>query len=482
LRLSPTLFLVGLLLIGLAATMLAPLGVALFYADGSAGALVKSIIITVAGGAFLAFAFRPTERISLSHREGMGVVALAWMAAGLFGCLPFLLGGVTDGLTDSYFEAISGFTTTGASVLTQIESVPKGLLFWRSLTHWLGGMGIIVLGVAILPLVGVGGMQLYKAEVPSPVVDRLRPRITETARTMWKVYLLISAAEVGLLFLGGMNLFDSACHTFGTLATGGFSTRDGSIGVYGGYVQYVIIVFMFLAGVNFSLHYRALLGRPQSYLKDPELRVFVALIFFFSLLVVVNLYFSQTFHSLEESIRHGLFQVVAIISTTGYTTADFGQWPSLAKVILLFCMFLGASAGSTGGGIKIMRLMLLVKHAYRELMRLVHPRAVIAVKLGGSSVPDEVLNAVWGFLGLYLTLFVCGFLGLAALGLDLTTSFTAVAATIGNIGPGLGLVGPAENYAAIPTLGKWILVGCMLLGRLEIYTVIILMVPEFWRK
>jgi len=462
--------------------MLAPLGVGLYYADGSAGALLKSIVATLAAGLFLILVFKPSEAISLSHREGVAAVALGWMAAGLFGGLPFLLGGVFGGLTDSYFEAMSGFTTTGASVLTNIEVVPRGILFWRSLTHWLGGMGIIVLSVAILPFLGVGGMELYKAEVPSPVVDRLQPRITETARTLWLVYVLISAAEVALLWAGGMDLFESACHTFGTMATGGFSTRNASIGAYPAYHQYVIIVFMFLAGINFSLHFHALKGRPQAYFKDPELRFFTAILVFFVLLVIGSLYFSKTFESLELCLRHGLFQVVSIVTTTGYATADFEAWPTLAQGILLFCMFLGASAGSTGGGVKALRLLLLAKHAYRELKRIIHPRGVYAVKLGGRAVPDEILNSVWGFLGLYLLLFVSGFLAMGALGLDLTTSFAAVAATIGNIGPGLGAVGPTDNYAAIPLAGKWILSACMLLGRLEVYTVIILMVPEFWRK
>ena len=481
-RLNNTFFMVGLLTLCLGGTMLAPLGVGLYYADGSVPALGKSIILTLAAGAFLVFIFKPAERIPITHREGMAVVTLAWAAAGIFGALPFMFGGVFGGLTDAVFESLSGFTTTGASVLTDIESVPKGLLFWRSLTHWLGGMGIIVLSVAILPFLGVGGMQLYKAEVPSPVVDRLRPRVTETARTLWKVYVIISAAEAALLWAGGMDLFESACHTFGTLATGGFSTRNASIGAYGAYDQYVIIVFMALAGANFSLHYRALLGRPGVFGNDPEFRFYLLLIGLFSLITVASLVFAGQFATLEESFRHGLFQVVSIITTTGYATADYELWPSLPQVVLLVCMFVGGSAGSTGGGVKVLRLLLLFKHAHRELKRLIHPHAVYRVKLGGRAVPDEVLNTIWGFLGLYLVLFICAFFALAAMGLDLTTSFAAVLATIGNVGPGLGMVGPAENYAAIPLLGKWVLIGCMLLGRLEIYTVIILLVPEFWRK
>ena len=364
-RLSNTLFLVGLLLLCLGGAMALPLGVALIYADGSAGPLIGSMSLTLAAGLFMVFIFKPSERISISHRDGMAVVTLAWLSAGVFGALPFLLGGVFQGFTEAVFESLSGFTTTGASVLTDVESLPRGLLFWRSLTHWLGGMGIIVLSVAILPFLGVGGMQLYKAEVPSPVVDRLRPRITETARTLWQVYVLISILEIICLWAGGMDLFESACHTFGTLATGGFSTRNGSLADFPAFHQYTVTLFMFLAGINFSLHYRVLQGRSRSLLRDPELRLFVVLVLVFALLTVGVLFLSGTFPTFEESLRHGLFQVVSIITTTGYATADYELWPTLAQVILVFSMFLGASAGSTGGGIKVLRLLLLLPTSAR---------------------------------------------------------------------------------------------------------------------
>ena len=481
-RLNNILFIVGLLCLFLAGAMVAPLATALLYDDGSAPAFIRSILATVVCGGVLAFAMRPKERISLSHRDGMAVVVFAWLAAGFFGALPFWWHGVFSSLTDAVFEAISGFTTTGASVMTNIEIVPKGVLLWRSLTHWLGGMGIIVLAVAILPFLGVGGMEIYRAEVPSPVVDRLRPRITETARTLWKVYVLISAAEALLLFLGGMDWFDAVCHTFGTLATGGFSTKNASMAAYGAYHQYVVTLFMFLAGVNFSLHYKALRGKPLIFWRDPEFRLYTLLTVIFTVMVVVSLCYNNVFNSLEECFRHGLFQVLTILTTTGYATADFEKWPIMIQSILLFCMFLGASAGSTGGGVKVLRVMLLTKHGIRELKRLIHPRAVYAIKLGGVAVPDAVLNSVWGFFGLYLLLFVIAWWFMAALGLDLITSFSSVAATIGNIGPGLGMVGPTDNYAAIPLAGKWMLILCMLAGRLEIYTLIILLVPEFWRK
>lgn len=481
-RLSPTLFLVGALTLCLAGAMLLPLGAALYFDDGSAGPLLKSILATLAAGGFLLFVFKPGSRISISHREGMAVVTLAWISAGFFGALPYLIGGTFETLTEAVFEAVSGFTTTGASVLTDIEAVPKGLLLWRSLTHWIGGMGIIVLSVAILPFLGVGGMELYKAEIPSPVVDRLRPRVTETARTLWLVYLLLTVAQIILLMAGGMDLFEAACHTFGTLATGGFSTKNASLAAYSPYLQYVVIVFMVLAGINFSLHYRALLGRPLTYFRDSELKLFLALVGGFSLIIFIRLAASGSYPTMEETFRHSLFQVASILTTTGYATADFELWPTLPIVLLLLAMFIGGSAGSTGGGIKVLRLILLLKQGHRELKRLIHPHGVYALKLGGQAVPAEVLNAVWGFLALYLLLFMTGFLAMAGLGLDLTTAFSSVLACIGNIGPGLGAVGPTDNFAGIPATGKWVLTLCMLLGRLEIYTVIILLVPEFWRR
>ena len=383
---------------------------------------------------------------------------------------------------DAFFESVSGFTTTGASVLTNIQMVPPGFLFWRSLTHWLGGMGIIVLSIAILPLLGVGGMQLYKAEVPGPVPDKLKPRIRDTAMVLWKVYVLFSAAETVLLMLGGMDLFQALCHTFGTMATGGFSTRQASIGSYHSpYIDTVVILFMLFAGINFSLHYQFLKGDLRAFWRNPEFRFFIGAVVIFVLAVSSNVYHT-VYETFSEAIRFGAFQVISIITTTGYTTADFEKWPSLSQTILLFCMFLGASAGSTGGGMKCLRIMLLLKHSYKQLFSLIHPRAVTQVKLGGRPISDEVLHSIWGYFVLYLGVFIVSSFLLAAMGVDVATSFAAVAATIGNIGPGLGLVGPTDNYAHIPMLGKWLLIFCMLLGRLEIYTILILFVPEFWRK
>jgi trk system potassium uptake protein TrkH len=481
-RLPYTLRLVGILTVFLGLTMVFPLLFGLYFQDGSVAPLLKSMVITVGSGLGLHVVFRGTKSEMMSHREGMGVVALGWTAAGLFGALPYYLGGVFPGFSDAFFESVSGFTTTGASALTQIEMVPRGLLFWRSLTHWLGGMGIIVLSLAILPLLGIGGMQLYKAEVPGPVPDKLKPRIRDTAVVLWKVYVLFSAAETLLLMLGGMDLFEALCHTFGTMATGGFSTRNASIGSYHSpYIDTVVIMFMLFAGINFSLHYQCLKGDPLAFWRNSEFRFFIGIVAVFCLTVTFNVYHT-VYETISEALQFGVFQVMSIITTTGYATADFEAWPPLSQNILLFCMFLGASAGSTGGGMKCLRIMLLLKHSYKQLFSLIHPHAVTQVKLGGRPVSDEVLHSIWGYFMLYLGLFVlCSFL-LASMGVDVVTSFAAVAATIGNIGPGLGLVGPTDNYAHIPVLGKWLLILCMLLGRLEIYTIIILFVPEFWRK
>ncbi len=473
---------VGAVVCAVALTMLFPLGYAVANADGSAMPLLASMVLSLIVGGALLLVFRTKEARVMSHREGMAVVALGWLAAGLFGALPFYFGGVFDSLVDAIFESVSGFTTTGASVLSDIESVPEGLLLWRSLTHWLGGMGIIVLSLAILPFLGVGGMQLYKAEVPGPAPDKLKPRIKDTALLLWKVYVLFTIAQTILLMLGGMTFFDAVCHTFGTMATGGFSTKNASIGHYhSAYFDWVIILFMFMAGVNFTLHYQMLRGRPRQMFNNPEFRFYTGVILAFTLLTCVSVH-GRNYDNLLDTLRYSAFQVVSICTTTGYATADYELWPFLPQALLFFLMFMGGSAGSTGGGMKCMRLLLLLKHSYYELIKLVHPRAVKHIKLGGQIVKPEVLSGIWGFMVLYLGLFILASFIMAALGLDILTAFSSVAASIGNIGPGLGTVGPAENYAHIPALGKWVLLFCMLLGRLEIYTVIILLVPEYWRN
>jgi trk system potassium uptake protein TrkH len=377
---------------------------------------------------------------------------------------------------------MSGFTTTGASILSNIELLPHGLLFWRSFTHWLGGMGIILLSLAILPVLGVGGMQLYKAEVPGPEHDKLKPRIKDTAKILWEVYLLITVIEIILLYLAGMDLFDSMCHTFGTMATGGFSTKNTSIGYYNNaWVDYIIIIFMIIAGINFSLHYKALRGNISIYGRDPETKFFLYLISAGSLVIIGNLYFSYDY-SLSDGIQKGLFQTVSIITTTGYGTADYEQWGPSPQVILFIFMFLGGCAGSTGGGMKIMRSLVLLKFAINEVKRLIHPNAVLTIRIGQRTIPREIVGNIAGFFLIYIGIFIVGVICMSLLGLDVISSFGAVAACIGNIGPGLGSVGPTDNYAQIHQLGKWILSILMLIGRLEIYPVIIFLTPTFWKE
>ena len=480
-RWNQTLYLVGVILAFVGLSMFFPLAFSLYYQDSGLIPLLCGISLTMATGIGLIFGMKPRVQKPINHREGMAIVALGWAAVGIFGAIPFYVGGFPS-FTDAVFESFSGFTTTGASILTDIEAVPKGLLMWRSLTHWLGGMGIIVLSLAILPFLGVGGMQLYKAEVPGPVPDKLRPKIKDTALTLWKVYVLFTLVEALLLMLGGMDFFDALCHSFGTLATGGFSTKNTSIGWYdSAYIDGVITLFMFLAGINFALHYNFLRGKPLALYKDPEFRFF-ALLSGAMVLICTFVNWGAVYADLSTSLRHSLFQVISIITTTGYGTSDYELWLPLPQLLLLFAMFVGGCAGSTSGGIKCMRVMLLFKQGYKELFRLIHPRGVRSVKIGERLVKPEVMCGVWGFFVLFLGLFVVSTLLLAATGVDVLTSFSAVVACIGNIGPGLGSVGPTENFAHIPVVGKWVLTMCMVLGRLEVYTVVVLFIPEFWKK
>jgi trk system potassium uptake protein TrkH len=470
----------GFLQIFLAAAMLLPIPFSLFYGESDWTALLISSVITALIG-FIAFKSTKFEQ-DLRPKEGFAIVALGWISFSIFGSLPFLISGYIPSFTDAFFETMSGFTTTGASILNDIEALPHGILFWRSLTHWIGGMGIIVLSIAILPFLGIGGMQLFKAEVPGPVADKLTPRMTETAKILWGVYVLFSAIETGLLMLGGMNLFEALCHTFGTMATGGYSTQNASIGAYhSAYIDSVIILFMIIAGTNFSLHYRFLKGDLKSYFKNQEFLFFISLIVIFTLLIGLDTFLNQ-YHSLGKTVQKTLFQVTSIITTTGYSTADFEQWASSSQILLFLMMFIGGCAGSTGGGIKVMRIFILMKFVFSEIVRLIHPHAVVSVKFGNSAIPREVLTNILGFFILFIFLFVIGTFAMSAMGLDLVTAFGAVAATLGNIGPGLGGVGPTDNYANIPVIGKWLLSFFMLAGRLEVFTVIILFSPSFWRK
>jgi trk system potassium uptake protein TrkH len=461
--------------------MLLGLPFSFYYGDGDHIALLLSsgigIAISIPGLFFL-----PKRHEDIRSKEGFAIVTLGWISFATIGALPFVLSGAVPHYTDAFFETMSGFTTTGASILTDIEAVPHGILFWRSLTHWLGGMGIIVLTIAILPFLGVGGMQMFKAESPGPTVDKLSPRIASTAKILWGVYVFFTLFETALLMLAGMSLFDALCHSFGTLATGGFSTKNASIAAYSSAtVDYIIIVFMIIAGTNFSLHYKLFTGKFSDFFKNPEFRFFISLIALATFIIFLEVLLFQ-YHEVGKSFQYSSFQVVSIMTTTGYCTADYEKWSITAQIILFMLMFIGGSAGSTGGGIKVIRLLLLVKFAYNELIRLLHPNAIVAVKISGQVIDRKVLINVAGFFIIYVMITAVSVLIVSSFGLDFATSMGAVAATINNIGPGLGGVGPTDNYAHLPSALKWFLSFLMMLGRLEIYTVIILLSPTFWKR
>jgi trk system potassium uptake protein TrkH len=461
--------------------MLAGYLFSLLYCRESCNALLISGFITASAGAILLFVTRGNINKHIGKREGYIIVSLTWVIVSLFGTLPFLISGAIPGFTDAFFETMSGFTTTGASILTDIESFPKGLLFWRSMTHWVGGMGIIVLTIAILPMLGIGGMQLYAAEMPGPTKDKLHPRITQTAKRLWGIYLILTIAETILLVSGGMNLFDALCHTFGTLATGGFSTQNNSITGYSPFIQYVIIVFMILAGTSFTLHYFALHGQLKKIWRNEEFRCFIYLIFFSGLIITLSLTILSV-EPIEKAIRDSLFQVVSIITTTGYITANYMLWPGVLWFIIFMLMFVGGMAGSTGGGIKVVRQLLLFKNSTLELKRLIHPHAIIPVRLSGKAVSGDIIYKIMAFFLIYMIIFVFGTLFMSILGLDFESAIGSTVATLGNIGPGIGMVGPDGNYAEIPIIGKWFLSFLMLLGRLELFTILILFSKAFWKK
>ncbi len=479
----PVITILGAFLFILGLTMLVPLGCSLLYGEGDSRAFIVSILITSGVGLALYIIGRPKGgKTLLGHREGFLIVSAGWVLASFFGGLPYMLHGALPALTDAYFETMSGFTTTGATVINRIEALPHGILLWRSLTQWLGGMGIIILSIAILPFLGVGGRQLFRAEVPGPIKDKLEPRIAETARTLWIVYVIITIAGFIFLLFGGMGVFDAVNHIFCAMATGGFSTKDSSIAFFNSaYINGVLIAFMIIAGMNFTLHHQLLLGNFRTFVKDSEARFFLGTILIATGLIALDLRLNVT-ASLSWAFHHALFQVSSVITTTGYVTDNFSKWPAFSQVILILLMFIGGSAGSTGGAIKCVRIMLIFKHGYRELYHLIHPHAVTQVKLGGQAVPQDVMKSVLGFFVLYLSIAIVATISLAALGLDMISAFAAVATTLGNVGPGLGLYHPATTFSEAPVLGKWIMSFCMLIGRLEIYTVLVLLIPEFWKK
>ncbi|MBN1495715.1 MAG: TrkH family potassium uptake protein [Spirochaetes bacterium] len=474
---------ISLLCIILAVFMAAPAGIALYLSEAlafRAFAITISIVIVLS---VIALIFIRGRRIKLlSTRDGFLIVTLSWIAMAAIGAMPFYISGGIPSFTDAFFETMSGFTTTGASILADIESLPRSLLFWRSLTHWLGGMGIVVLAVAILPLMGIGGLQLIQAEAPGPTVDRLTPRIADTAKRLWFIYIGFTIAETLLLMLGGMDLFDATTHTFGSIATGGFSTKNAGVGYFhSAYIEGVITLFMMLAGINFTLHYRLFTGRLKPIFRDSELKAYLLILAAATALVAFSLY-GNIYPTVGKSLRYASFQVASIMTATGFASADYEQWPLMGQIVLFILMFVGGCTGSTSGGVKVMRLVVLFKQAVNEMKILVHPRGVFTLKLNGSMVRKNIVYAISAFFFLYAAVLLAVTTIVASAGHDITTSFTAVLATQGGIGPGFGRVGPMDNYSFFESHVKWALCFAMLAGRLELYTVLVLFTPGFWRK
>jgi trk system potassium uptake protein TrkH len=478
----PVIFnLMGVVILILSAFMLLPLAVSFHFRDPDTLSFFLSLIITLACGALLLVSTKKHQKEELHHREGFIVVSFSWLAISFFGCLPYYISGYFHSFTDAYFEAMSGFTTTGASILKDIEALPHGLLFWRSLTQWIGGMGIIVLSLAILPYLGVGGMSLFKAEVPELTVDKLKPRIIDTAKQLWIIYASLTALGIILLRLGGMSFFDACCHSFTALATGGFSTKNASIAAFDSpAIDYIMTVLMIMAGTNYSLYYVALRGRISQFWQNTEFLFYITLIIASITFISVILWLQD--NRLCNALRYAAFQVASIITTTGYATADYEKWPVATQMLIIFLMLTGGMIGSTAGGIKQVRIILMLKQAYRELYQQIHPRAITSLKLDGKNVSKEVSGGIWGFLYLYITVAVAATMFLTILNVDIVTAATTVISSLSNVGPALAEAGPTDNYSEIPNIGKWILSICMLIGRLEIYTVIILFVPHFWKK
>lgn len=480
---------VGILLILLSGILLIPLTISLFYADPALPRhqtpLMAFFIACLGSGitGFLLWKLLPSGLEKLREREGFVIVGVAWIVITFFGALPFYLTGTCPEFVNAYFESMSGFTTTGASVLKNIDSLPHGILLWRNLMQWLGGMGIIILSLAIFPALGIGSFQLFKAEIPGgATVERMKPRLAETAKVLWKTYLVLTLAEIILLAAGGMDLFDAVCHTFSTVATGGFSPHQASVGHFNNlYFETVIILFMFLGGINFALHYHLIQGNFKVVWQNPELRFYVSMIFIVVAVTTVGLAYA-TDDSLSHSFRRAAFNVVSINSTTGYATDDFNVWPNYLRILLVVVMMVGGCSGSTSGSFKAIRVIILFKVIIRELQKLVHPRAVIPIKVGKKPLPPDAVMNVVALSGLFLGLAGVGFVALTWMGVDLTTALTASIACLFNIGPGMGQVGPAADYASLPEAGKWIMILWMLMGRLEIFGILLLFLPMTWRK
>ncbi|MGB3368530.1 MAG: TrkH family potassium uptake protein [Acidaminobacteraceae bacterium] len=470
----------GFILLIIAVTMIPPFLIALITGQNDMLAFLISIGITAAVG-FTLSSIQIDKKL-IKVKEGLAIVTLGWVFASLFGALPFYISGSIPLFVDAFFETVSGFTTTGATIVKDIEVLPYGILFWRSFTHWIGGMGILVVAVAVLPMIGAGGFHIFKAESPGPISDKIVPRIKDTAKILYMTYIFISIAEFILLMIGGMTPFESIVHTFGTLGTGGFSTRNGSVGAFNSsFIFIVISIFMIMSGTNFSLYYDLYKGKWRDVIKNSELRLYLGIIAASVLLITIDTNLSL-YHNWFEAFKHSLFQTSSIITTTGYTTTDYEQWSTFSQGIIFVLMFVGGSAGSTGGSIKVMRILVLIKLYKRELTKVIHPRAVVSVKIGNEPVAEDTLLNISSFFMLYMLIFAFGSILISLEGIGFLGATSAVAATLGNIGPGFEFVGPTHTYADFSAYSKLLLSFFMLLGRLELFTVIALLTPKFWKN
>ena len=471
----------GVLLVLFSLASLPPMFVAWIYREPEINLFTYTFFITLMTGLGCWLPFYKTKH-ELRPRDGFLITVLFWLVLSLFGAIPFLLMNTPElNFTDAFFESMSGLTTTGATILTNIESLPRSILFYRQQLQWLGGMGIIVLAVAILPMLGIGGMQLYRTEAPGPVKDRkLTPRIAETAKTLWYLYLAMTIACAVAFWFAGMGWFDAISHSFSTVAIGGFSTYDASLAWFNSpLIESIAVFFMVISGMNFALHYFALIDRdPLCYLRDPEVQAYLGILLSVGLVTVLALHFTGTYTN-WDALRYGVFQVVSVATTTGFSISDFSIWPIFLPMLLFLTSFSGTCAGSTGGGMKVIRILLIAKQGSRELKRLIHPNAIFSIKLGRRPVPDRVAEAVWGFFSAYIFLFIVMDLAVLATGVDLITAFSTVSSCLNNLGPALG--DASANYQFMPDMAKWVLTFAMLLGRLEIFTLVVLFSPMFWR-
>ncbi|MEZ4794704.1 MAG: potassium transporter TrkG [Flavobacteriaceae bacterium] len=486
--------LMGLLLVVNGGFMLIATLVSILYKDGVALQMALAALTAMLLGGVTMVVTR-NHRKEIQKKEGYIIVTFGWIFMALVGTLPYVFTSTIPSFTNAFFETMSGYTTTGATILNDIESIPKGVLFWRSITHWIGGMGIIVLAIAILPLLGIGGMQLFAAEAPGPGGDKLHPRITDTAKRLWLIYVGYTLAETLLLWVAGMTFFDAINHSLSTLSTGGFSTKNASVAYWNHQpiIQYIIILFMFLAGSNFVLSYFAFKTKFSKILRDEEFKLYLFFIVFLSAIAAFFIYFqadpalASVEHPMvwgkgESAVRHGLFQVLTVVTTTGFISADFTTWTPFLTIFFFGLMFLGGSAGSTSGGIKVVRHLIMIKNGILEFKRTLHPNAILPVRYNNKSIQQPIVFNVLAFFILYMLSFIVGVLVFSLLGLNFETSLGGAASTLGNIGPALGDLGPVDNYGALPSAAKWWASFLMLIGRLELFTVLILLTPFFWRN